>query len=65
VGGVTADRPPDDTPEIVTPEIFTGTDGADATRRALGPERLRTAVWVGVPDEPAIEEFRAEIGRRA
>ena len=59
MGAVTAARPPDDAPEIVT-----GTDGADATRRALGSGRRRTAVWVGPPDEPAIEEFRAEIGRR-
>jgi len=59
---MTADRPPEPPAEV--PAICAGTDGAEVTRRALRPDGARTAVWVGASDDPALAEFRAEIGRR-
>jgi len=52
-------------PGGAAPEVCIGTDGAEATRRAIELAPARTAVWVGEAGDPALEEFRAEIGRRA
>jgi hypothetical protein len=50
-------------PAPPAPEVIADPDGRRAAAEALarGP---RTAVWVGDASDPAIEEFRAEIGHR-
>ena len=51
-------------PEANVPEVFADPDGRRAAERALDAGGPRSAVWVGEPTDAALEEFRAEIGRR-
>jgi hypothetical protein len=47
------------------PEVIVDADGRRAAEQAVARgDGVRTAVWVGAEGEPALEEFRAEIGRR-
>ena len=47
------------------PEVVADPDGAAATTAALTRPGVRTAVWVGTPDDPGYAEFVAEISVRA
>lgn len=51
-------------PEVTVPEVIVDPDGRSAAEQALDHGGHRTAVWVGEPTDAALEEFRAEIGRR-
>ena len=51
-------------PEVTVPEVIVDPDGRSAAEQALDHGGRRTAVWVGEPTDAALEEFRAEIGRR-
>jgi hypothetical protein len=47
------------------PEVVADPDGRRAAERAVaGRDGPPVAVWVGEPGDAALEEFRAEIGRR-
>jgi len=50
----------------VPPTIVADPDGVCAANRAIALTARtgeRTAVWVGGSDEPALDEFRAELSR--
>jgi hypothetical protein len=51
-------------PARAAPEIIVDPDGRSAAEQALDHGGPRAAVWVGEPTDAALEEFRAEIGRR-
>jgi len=51
-------------PKVTVPEVVVDPDGRSAAEAALDHGGPRTAVWVGEPTDAALEEFRAEIGRR-
>jgi hypothetical protein len=55
---------PEPDPARTVPEVVVDPDGRSAAEQALDLGGPRTAVWVGEPTDAALEEFRAEIGRR-
>lgn len=47
------------------PRVMIDSDGAAATTAAMACDGVRTAVWVGQPDDPDLAEFVTEISVRA